>query len=120
MAVQGLLVQAGKLDRRVTLRRLVEGRSPSHGVTQTAQPVIRVWAQKVPERGSEQFQEGQRQGWAAVTWRIRYLGAGVLEPTVKWELLEGQRVYEVLDVRELGRREGWELVTRTRSEDQVA
>jgi head-tail adaptor len=113
-------MRAGKLDRRITLRRLVVSQSASGAVVLTPQVIATVWAQKVPDRGLEAFREGQVQGWASVTWRTRYFLDGVEEPTVKWELLEGSRVYEVLEVREIGRREGWELVTRARAEDQVA
>ena len=113
------MLAAGNLDRRVTLRRLVETASGSGAVIYTPEDVATVWAQKVPERGSEGFREQQVQGWAVVIWRLRY-SLDVMDPTVKWQLVEGVRVYDVLEVRELGRREGWELVTRARAEDQVA
>ena len=32
---------------------------------------------------------------------------------------EGQRVYDIQEVREISRREGWELVARCRAEDQT-
>lgn len=112
-------MQAGKLDRRITLRKLVESQSSSGAVVTTPQDVATLWAQKVHERGTEAYREGQVQGWAAVIWRTRwFLDAALEAPTVKWELLEGERVYEVLEVREVGRREGWEFVTRARAEDQ--
>jgi head-tail adaptor len=113
-------MRAGALDRRITLRRLVEGRSGSGAVVYTPQNVATVWAQKMPDRGTEGFREAQVQGWSVVIWRIRYFRDGLEEPTVKWEILEGSRVHEILEVRELGRRDGWELVTRARAEDQVA
>ena len=114
-------MQAGRLDRRVTLRKLTEGQSASGAVTYTPEDVAIVWAQKVPERGTETFGEQQVQGWSNVVWRIRWLQEDDLQdPTVKWELLEGTRVYEILSISEIGRREGWELATRCRAEDQVA
>jgi len=116
MALRG----AGKLDRRITFRRLVESQSASGAVVLTPQVIATVWAEKSPDRGTEAFREGQVQGWAAVTWRTRYFHEAMTEPTVKWEIVEGLRVYEVLEVRDLGRREGWEFVTRARAEDQVA
>ncbi len=113
-------MNAGILDRRITLRKLIEGQSDSGAVTYTPQNFATVWAQKVPDRGSEAFREAQLQGWALVTWRTRFFQDALADPTVKWDLLEGDRVYEILEVREIGRREGWELVTRCRAEDQVA
>ncbi len=111
-------MQAGRLDRRVTLRRMVEGQSAAGAAIETPQDVRTVWAHKVPDHGMESFAEEQRQGWAFVIWRVRYLLDGLLEPTVKWSLVEGARVYEILEVRGIGRREGWEFVTRCRAEDQ--
>ncbi len=114
-------MQAGRLDRRVTLRKLTEGQSASGAVIYTPEDVATVWAQKVPERGSEAFREQQVQGWAPVVWRVRHIqDTDLADPTVKWDLVEGARVYEILSVTEINRREGWELVTRCRAEDQVA
>lgn len=112
-------MQAGKLDRRITLRKLVERQSSSGAVVTAPQDVATMWAQKVHERGTEAYREGQVQGWAVVVWRTRWFLEAVSEPTVKWEIVEGARVYEVLEVREVGRREGWEFVSRARAEDQA-
>ena len=111
-------MQAGKLDRRITFRKLVESQSASGAVVYAPQDVATVWAEKVPDSGLEAFREGQVQGWFAVVWRTRFFRDAADDPTVKWEIVEGLRVYEVLDVREIGRREGWEFVTRARAEDQ--
>jgi hypothetical protein len=111
---------AGDYDRRITLRKLVESQSASGAVVLAPQVFGIMWARKMPDRGLEAFREGQIQGWATVTWRTRYFRDGAQEPTVKWEILEGLRAYEVLEVREIGRKEGWEFVTRARAEDQVA
>lgn len=110
---------AGLLDRRITFRKLVETQSASGAVVYTPQDVATVWAQKIHERGTESFREGQAQGWSAVLWRTRFFKDAAQEPTVKWEIVEGLRVYEVLEVREMGRAEGWEFVSRARAEDQA-
>lgn len=106
------------MDRRITLRRHVKSQSAAGAAVETPAVVATVWAERLPESGTEAFREGQRQGWAVVVWRVRYLLDGQNEPTVEWSLLDGVREYEILEVRELGRRDGWELVTRFRSEDQ--
>ncbi len=113
-------MQAGRLDRRVTLRKHVESQSASGAVIYTPTAIATVWARKTPDRGAEAFREGQVQGWTNVIWQIRYIRDVLADPTVKWDLLEGTRVYEILAVNEIGRREGWELVTRCRAEDQAA
>lgn len=111
-------MRAGSLDRRITLQRVVETQSGSGASTGTWLAVASVWAEKRPQGGTEAYREGQIQGWANVIWRIRYIQHGLDDPTVKWRLLEGDRVYEILSISEIGRREGWELVTRCRAEDQ--
>lgn len=112
-------MRAGRMDRRVKLRKLVESQSDSGAVVETPLLVGTLWAQKQPERGTERFAEDQVQGWATVTWRVRWFQENLEDPTVKWQLLEGTRVYDILEVREIGRREGWELATRCRAEDQA-
>jgi head-tail adaptor len=112
-------MQAGRLDRRVKLQKLVESQSDSGAVVETPHLVATVWAEKIPERGTERFAEDQVQGWAVVRWRLRWFQENLEDPTVKWQLVEGQRVYDVQEVREIGRREGWEFVTRCRAEDQA-
>jgi len=114
--------QAGKRDRRITLRRYDEGRSATGAPTRTARVVGDFWAEKVPESWPTDYEQAQQQrvGWSPVTWRILYVSIGLVEPTVKWDLLEGDRVYEILQVKEIGRREGLEPVTRARAEDQRA
>ena len=114
------MMQAGERDRRITFRKLVESQSASGAVIYTPQDIATVWAQKIPDRGLEAFRESQVQAWATVTWRTLFHHDGFSDPTVKWEILEGIRVYEVLEVREIVRRKGWEFVARARAEDQVA
>lgn len=111
-------MRAGELDRTITLRKLVESQSDSGAVILTPQTVASgVWARKAPERSLESFREEQTAGWRVVMWRTRYLlDAAGLEPTVKWQIVEGTRVYDILDVREIGRREGWEFVAQARAE----
>ena len=113
------MIAAGQLDRRVTLRRFTEDTSGG-SVTRTPEIVATVWAQKQPDRGSEAYRNDEVVGWAAVIWRTRWFLYGSEAPTPKWDLLEGERAYEILDVREIGRREGWEFVTRCRAEDQTS
>jgi head-tail adaptor len=118
------VINAGRLDRRVKLQRLTESQSESGAVEYTPRLIATVWAEKVPEGGSEAFREAfreeQLQGWSRVTWRIRWVqdDFDLSEPTVKWRLVEGTRIYDILAVQEIGRRWGWELVTRARAEDQ--
>ena len=113
-------VAAGKRDRLVTIRRLRDSQSGSGAAVETPEVVTNLYAEKVPDSGTEAFREDQVQGWANVTWRTLWFRDGLDDPTVKWQIVEGARVYDVLSVREIGRRAGWEFVTRVRAEDQIA
>lgn len=110
---------AGRRDRRITLRTLDPGPVSVGGEpSETPRVVATPWAEKITDRGMEAFRQDQTQAWSTVIWRTLYFLDGTKEPTPKWELLEGSRSYEILEVREIGRREGWEFVTRYRAEDQ--
>lgn len=114
------MLSAGKLTTPVRFQRITESQSASGAVTETAQDILSAWAEKVEERSLEGFREEQQQGWAMVVFRTHYFRDGDEEPTVKWQIVEGDRVYEILDVREIGYRAGWEFVARARAEDQAA
>lgn len=109
-------MQAGRLDRRVTLRQITET-TPFGAVVREALDVATVWAQKVPDRGMEQGDQSEVAAWSVVTWKIRWFQIGLDSPNARWQVVEGARVYDVTEVREIGRREGWEIVARYRAED---
>lgn len=118
------VVPAGKRDRRIKLYRFTDSQSDSGAAEQTPVLIGTFWAEKVQERtklDTEHHAEEQEIGWSYRRWRTVYFQTADFEdPTVKWELREGLRVYEVLGVTELGRRGGWEFRSRVRSEDQKA
>jgi hypothetical protein len=64
------------------------------------------------------FRNDQKQGWSTMLFRTRYMLDGAQVPTVKHRISYAGRLYDILDVREINRREGWEYVGRARSEDR--
>jgi len=113
-------MMSGKLDRRVTFQRVTETQSASGAVLEAWADIATVWASVLPESGTEAFREGQEQAWSVVRFRTRYWldVAGV--PTVKYRASHDGVLYDILEVREINRREGWEFVARARAEDQAA
>ena len=95
-------MRAGKLDRRVTIRRLTEtGRTPLNEPILSWTDVATVWGQQRPNRGSERFEAGQVSGAAVLTFHIRYRA----DLSVKDRLVYEGREYEIIaPPRELGRR----------------
>ncbi|MEY2668120.1 MAG: hypothetical protein RJA59_758 [Pseudomonadota bacterium] len=110
-------MNAGKLDRRITFQKATESQSASGAVVETWGDLTTVWATYLPEGGTEGFREAQEQGWNVGRFRTRYWLDGVLAPTVKLRIVFDEVTYDILDVREIGRREGWEFVARARAED---
>jgi SPP1 family predicted phage head-tail adaptor len=113
-------LSAGTLDRRVTFQKAAETQSQSGAVVLTWGSVATVWASFTPESGTESFREGQEQAWGIVRFRTRYWLDDFEGPTPKYRISHDGRLYDILEVREIGRREGWEFVARARQEDPTS
>ena len=112
---------AGKRDRWITIQKLVEDDpSSSGGVALEPVDVTSCWAEMVPERGTEMFRQDQPAAWSTVLFRTLYILDAAKIPTVKYQIVLDGRTYDVVDVREIGRRRGWEFVGRARAEDRAA
>lgn len=108
-------MRAGKLDRRLTIRRFIEtGRTPLNEPILDWVDVVTVWAQQRPERGSERFAAAQINGTAVMTFHIRFRG----DVSVKDRLLYEGREYEIVaPPREIGRRVVLEIDAIARADD---
>ena len=95
-------MRAGKLDRRLTIRRFTEiGRTPLNEPIRGWVDVVTVWAQQRPQRGSERFAAAQINGTAVLTFHIRHRGDVTVQDRLVYEGLE----YEIVaPPREIGRR----------------
>ncbi len=93
-------MRAGKLDRRLRILRQIEtGRDGLNQPIIEWGPVARVWAQARPNRGAERFEAQQVTGTAMMTFHIRYRA----DLTVKDRIDYDGKVWDINDVRELGR-----------------
>jgi SPP1 family predicted phage head-tail adaptor len=106
-------MRAGSLDRRVTIQRKTVTQSSSGDPVETWDDVATVWAQVLPDRGGERFARRQLVGSAVVLFRMRYL-SGV---TVLDRLSYGDKLWDIVDVRETGRREGLDIDATARADD---
>lgn len=107
-------MRAGKLDRRLTIRRYMEtGRDAMNAPVHAWADVVTVWAQQRPQRGSERFAAAQLSGTAVMTFHIRYRA----DVTVKDRLVYEGREYEIVaPPREIGRRVVTEIDAVARSD----
>ena len=106
-------MQAGRLDRLVTIQARTTAQDSAGMPIETWADEEQVWAQKVPQRGDERFTARQIVGKAVTTWRLRFLDWLTVH---NHRLLDGTQVYDIHDVREIGRRAGLELDATARSE----
>lgn len=103
-------MNAGKLDRRITVRRMGEGVDDGY----TTQPGALVdyatrWASWKPANGRETFENLGREAKAGGSFWLRYDSetSGIL--TTDKVSFSG-RVWDIVSVNEIGRREAIELI----------
>lgn len=101
-------MRAGKLDRPVQIERhVLLGYDAFNSPTYDWQVIADAWAQQRPNRGAERFAAGQVAGSNVLTFHIRYEECPDL--TTMDRLKYNDREWNILDVRELGRRVVWEI-----------
>ena len=96
----------GNLDRRITIRELVDGQDAAGQPIQVCQTVATVWAQFEPLRGRERFVAQQVQAELDARFRIRYRTD--IHPGM--HIAFGDEEYDIEAVMEIGRREGLEIL----------
>lgn len=108
-------MQAGKLDRRITLQRATITRDEYNAEVSTWADLVTVWASYEPIRDGERFRAGERASELSARFQIRY-SSQVSGVTSEDRLQFDGRTYEIEHVKEIGRREGLELTTVARGD----
>lgn len=109
------MLDAGDLDRRITIRRVVsETPDGVGGKAQVWGDVVTVWAKAQPISDGERWRAGQSQVTATATHRFRIRwGVGVTPlDRVRFE----GREFEISGVKEIGLRVGQEITAVARAE----
>lgn len=112
-------MRAGRLDRRITLERNTPTQNSSGEEIEAWSVLATVWAETRPMRGAETFNAQQFLGKTPMTFRIRW-STRVKVLNVEDRIVFDGRQYNILDIREIGRREGLEIDAYARSESAVA
>ncbi len=100
-------MKAGPLDRRVTLQRFTTIVDDYGGETQTWADLATLPAQAIQQSGREFLSADQINAEQRVLFKLRWFeGVSVLD-----RVLYQERAHNISDVKELGRREGLELMT---------
>lgn len=105
-------MDAGKLDRRITIERATVTTDVLGGEVLTWGTLATVWAQVIPVSDGERWRAEEVAATATHWFRIRW-GVGVM-PTDRI-VYEGD-VYLISGVKEIGRHDGQEITASARAE----
>lgn len=98
------------MDRRVQLQRYTTARNPFNEPIKTYATYATVWAQKTDLTEYEAEEQAQQVAVNRTTFRIRHRSDVKATDRVLYDSKE----YEVIGIKELGRREGLVLTTELR------
>jgi SPP1 family predicted phage head-tail adaptor len=102
------MLDAGRLDRRIRLERASTSTNDFNEVVRTWALLAEVWARWMPVRDEERWQAGQIGATVTDRFQIRWRAfTPPLGPTDR--LIYEGRTYEIHGVKELGRRQGFEI-----------
>lgn len=103
------LIDAGKLDKRVTLRSRLTTQDSTGGQVFTFSDFVTVWAAIEPSRAYQRFGGAQVQEGHDTLIKIRYIVGVRSSMVVRYQTFEGDdKYYEVIGVRlDNENRKGW-------------
>lgn len=108
-------MEAGKLDRRITLQRVTITRDEYNAPVETWADLTTVWASYEPVSDGERFRAGERAAEISARFQIRYSSA-VKDVTPVDRLTFDGKPYAITHVKEIGRRVGLELTATGRAD----
>lgn len=98
-------MRAGKLDRRITIRRATYTVNGYGEEVPEWCNIDSVWARQLPSRGSERFAAQEIAATKMVTFNIRYRS----DLTERDRIVFDGKEYNITSIREIGRRVGLEF-----------
>lgn len=108
-------MQAGRLDRRVTIRRAVASVNEMNENVPLWTNLATVWASVVPVKDGEQYARGETLSSKLSRFTIRY-SSMVADVDPRDRLIYEGREYEIHGVKEVDRRVGLEITAAARAE----
>lgn len=109
-------MQAGNLDRRITIERLSVGRDALNNQTESWSPLVSGWpASKMEIRDSERVAAAERGAEVTTRFQIRH-SSEVEDVDAKDRIVFDGRTYDIVAVKEIGRREGIEITAAARAD----
>lgn len=108
-------MDAGRMDRRITLERFTETRDEFNSPVQAWAPLATVGASKEDIRDAERWSAQEVGAEVTTRFRIRY-SATVADLNPKDRVQFDGRQYDIAAVKEIGRREGLEITANARAD----
>ncbi|NSZ02292.1 phage head closure protein [Agrobacterium tumefaciens] len=99
------MINAGKMDRRITIDRQTETVKPSGDVVKVWATVAVVWAEIIQQTASEFFTGFGEAETGSVIFRIRYMPGITTADRISYN----GSAYSLKEIKELGRYEALEL-----------
>lgn len=106
---------AGKLDRRIKLQKNVLALDDYGNQIDNWSEYINVWANVKPISDGERFGGGEVKAYATHRFQIRW-HLMIADLSAVWRLEYDGRQYDISGVKELGRREGFEITATARAD----
>lgn len=99
------MLNIGKMDRRITIERMVETVKPSGSVVKTWTPIANVWAETLQQTAAEFFTGYGEAETGGMIFRIRHMS----NVTTADRVQHNGTAYNLKEIKELGRHEALEL-----------
>ena len=108
-------MRAGSLDRRITIERATESRDAFNSIVKAWATLTTVWASKQETRDTERVASQEVGAEITTRFQIRW-SSTVSDVNPKDRVIFDGRTYDIVGVKEIGRREGLELSASARSD----
>ena len=108
-------MEAGKLDRRITIQRATVTRNAMNEEVETFAPLLTVWASARAVSDGERMQAGELTATRMMRFQIRWR-EDLRDIGAEEEVVFESRRFVIRAVKELGRREGIEITAEARAE----
>lgn len=102
-------MKAGEFDRRIVIQNVTITRGEGGGEEKSWSTYTTIWAKREYKTGNEGTEADQTVSSNIAVWTIHYDSAKIPDATMR--IKDGSNYYEIKAVQEIGRKEGFKLIT---------
>lgn len=111
-------VRAGALDRQIELQKLTVTRTAAGEQVESWAHVRYMNAERSPLSVATLFASNQAFAEANTVWRVRFYPSFANLDVITNRVIYRDRIYKILGVQEIGRREGLYIITKSRDDSE--